>query len=83
MSEIAKTAIIDKSVVIGNNVVIKDYVVIYQDVVIEDNVEIMEGSVIGRLPKGANAVARKPQDTYSLVRIKKNSVISPHCIILR
>ena len=54
MNTIAKTAIIAENVKIGNNVIIRDYVVIYPDVVIGNNVDIMEGAIIGREPKGAN-----------------------------
>jgi len=78
---IATTAIIDKSVKIGKNVIIRDFVVIYPNVEIGDDVEIMEGAVIGRLPKGAGATARKTIEDYKLVKIGNGSVISPHVVI--
>lgn len=39
-------------VYIGKDV-IHDFINIYPKVIIDDNVEIFEGAVIGRLPKGA------------------------------
>jgi len=81
MAHIAKTAVIHDNVTIGENVVIKDFVVIYPGVRIGDNVEIMEGAVVGRIPKGAKAIARKVMDEYKEVLIGKGSVISPHVVI--
>jgi len=80
-ARIASTVVIHDNVEIGNNVVIKDFVVIYPNVVIEDNVEIMEGAVIGRMPKGARATSRKTIDEYKKVVIGEGSVISPHAVI--
>ena len=58
MSKISKKAFISKNVKIGNNVVIHPFVSIYPNVTIQDNVEIFPGAVIGKLPKGANALSR-------------------------
>ena len=41
----------------------------------------MEGAVIGRIPKGAKATARKTIEEYKTVVIGEGSVISPHAII--
>jgi acetyltransferase-like isoleucine patch superfamily enzyme len=50
--------------------------------VIEDDVEIFSGCVIGRLPKGANAISRKNiTNVYKKVLIGKGSVVSPNAII--
>jgi acetyltransferase-like isoleucine patch superfamily enzyme len=81
MNSISKTAVIYEGVVLGNNIVIKDYVVIYPGVTIEDDVEIMEGAVIGRLPKGAKSTVRKPIEEYRAVNIGSGCVISPHVVI--
>lgn len=78
---ISKTAIIDSSVVFGNDVVIHDFVVIYPNVVLGNNVEIMEGAVIGRLPKGAGATSRKTIGEFKKVTIGNGCVISPHAVI--
>lgn len=81
MSQIASTAVIKDNVKIGDNVVIKDFVVIYPGVTIEDNVEIMEGAIIGRIPKGARATARKTIEDFKTVIIGEGTVISPHVVI--
>lgn len=44
---------------IGKNVIIHDFVAIYPKVTIEESVEIIEGAIIGKPPKGARAIARK------------------------
>ena len=66
MSYISQNAVIHDNVKIGSNVTIKDFTVIYPGTIIEDNVEIMEGAVIGRIPKGAKATARKTIEEYKL-----------------
>ncbi|MGD9568061.1 MAG: acyltransferase [Sedimentibacter sp.] len=81
MAQIANTAVIYDGVKIGQNVIIKDFVVIYPGVEINDNVEIMEGAVIGRIPKGAKATSRKTIDEFKKVVIGDGSVISPHVVI--
>lgn len=78
---IAKTAIIDPSVKLGLNVTIRDFVVIYPGVTISDNVEIMESSVIGRLPNGAGATSREVEREFGEVIIGSGSVISNHVSI--
>ena len=71
-----------KSVIIGKNVKIHPFVVIYPNVVIEDNVEIFSGSIIGKLPKGANALSRKINiNSYKKVIIGNGSVLSPNSVI--
>lgn len=81
MSNISSKATIHHRVKIGKNVIIKDFVVIYPNVEIGDNVEVMEGAVIGRLPKGAGATSRKITSEFLPVIIGKNSVISCNAII--
>ena len=81
MNSISKTAIISSDVVIGDNVTIRDYVIIYPGVTIGNNVDIMEGCIIGRLPKGAKATARQVIKEYLKVEIGDDSVISPHTVI--
>jgi acetyltransferase-like isoleucine patch superfamily enzyme len=53
-------SIIRPEVVIGDNVVIHPNVVIENGVIINDNVEIFPGTYIGKIPKGAGALAREP-----------------------
>jgi UDP-3-O-[3-hydroxymyristoyl] glucosamine N-acyltransferase len=74
---ISETAIIKDNVIIEDNVIIKDFVVVYPGVVIEKDVEIMEGAIIGRIPKGAKATSRKTIEEYKAVKIGQGSVISP------
>ena len=81
MSNISKNAVIHDNVKLGNNVIIRDFAVIYPGVEIADNVDVMEGAVIGRIPKGAKAVARKVDSEYKKVTIGNGTVISPHVVI--
>jgi len=81
MNNISKTAIIRDGVKIGNNVTIRDFVILYPGTVIGDNVDIMEGAIIGRIPKGAKATSRKTIEEYKNVFIGDFSVISPHVVI--
>jgi len=66
---------------IGADVVIHDFVTIYPSVTIEDSVEIFEGAVIGRPPKGTKATQRKVSPDFKPTKIGKYSVISPHSVI--
>ena len=81
MNQISKNAIIHDNVKLGENVIIRDFAVIYPGVTIEDNVDIMEGAIIGRIPKGAKATTRKTTSEYKSVLIGEGSVISPHAVI--
>ena len=78
---VAPTAKIYDGVVIKDGAIIRDFVTIYPGVIIEENVDVMEGAVIGRLPKGAGATARKTIEEYKTTIIGANSVISPHAVI--
>lgn len=73
-------AVIRPGVRIGNDVVIHPHVVINEDVVIGDGVEIFPGAVLGKEPKGAGALARKPEFEKKLV-IGANCSIGPHAVI--
>ena len=81
MNNISKTCVIHDNVQLGEGVTIKDFVVIYPNVIIEDNVEIMEGAVIGRVPKGARAIARQVSPEYGRTIIGEGSVVSPNAVI--
>jgi acetyltransferase-like isoleucine patch superfamily enzyme len=81
MKNISKNAIIHDNVIIGDNVTIRDFAIVYPGTIIENDVDIMEGAIIGRLPKGAKAVSRIPIAEYKTVLIGEGSVISPHAVI--
>lgn len=66
---------------IGADAVIHDFVTIYPEVTIENSVEIFEGAVIGRPPKGTKATQRKVISEFKPTRIGRYSVISPHSVI--
>lgn len=80
-AKLSNTVKILGEVRIGKNVIIHDFVTLYPGVTIEDNVEIMEGAIIGRLPKGAKAIARKVIENYGKVLIGEGSVVSPNAVI--
>lgn len=73
-------AVVRKQVNIGNNVVIHPHVVIEDGVTIGDNVEIFPGTYIGKVPKGAGALARAPR-FEPFVKIGDNCCIGPNAII--
>lgn len=73
-------AIVRASVKIGHNVIIHPHVVINSGAVIGDGVEVFPGAVIGKEPKGAGALARKPHFNKRIV-IGENSSIGPHAVI--
>lgn len=73
-------AVVRKEVSIGNNVVIHPHVVIENGVTIGNNVEIFPGTYIGKVPKGAGALARIPEfETF--VEIGADCSIGPNAII--
>ena len=78
---IATTVKILGDVSIGQNVVIHDFVTIYPKVILEESIEIFEGAVIGRPPKGAKAVSREVSSDIKPTIIGRYSVISPHSVI--
>lgn len=77
---IEEFAVIRSDVIIGENVSIHPYVVIEDGVVIGDNVEIFPGSYIGKIPKGAGALARTPKFKKTIV-IGNQCSIGPNAII--
>jgi acetyltransferase-like isoleucine patch superfamily enzyme len=78
--KICEFAVIRERVRIGNNVIIHPHVIINPGVLLGDGVEVFSGSVLGKEPKGAGAVARTPQFERSVV-IGNNSLIGPHAVI--
>ena len=78
--EIYEFAVIRPGVKIGDNVIIHPHVVINEDVVIGDGVEVFSGSVLGKEPKGAGALARQPKFIKKLT-IGSNCSIGPHAVI--
>ncbi len=86
-----KNAIIGKNVTIGayavidncliaDNCIIHPHAYIGDGVIIERNVEIFNGAVIGKEPKGAGATARTIYFKRHIL-IDENSSICPHAII--
>lgn len=79
-TRIGEFSIVRQGCVLGNNVVIHPHVVINQGVVIGNNVEIFSGSVIGKEPKGAGALARAP--TFERrITISAGCSIGPHAVV--
>ena len=72
--------IVRDDVIIGDNVIIHPHVVIESGVTIGNNVEIFPGAYIGKVPKGAGALARKPYYKEE-VFIGDNSSIGTHAVI--
>lgn len=66
--------------VIGDDCVIHPHAYIGSNVVIESGVEIFNGAVIGKEPKGCGSTAR-PIEYEKMIKIGKNSSICPHAII--
>lgn len=73
-------AVIADDVSIGNDVRIHPHVVIESGVTIGDGVEIFPGAYIGKEPKGAGSLARKPTFERRVV-IGPNSSIGPHAVV--
>lgn len=73
-------AVVRKGVIIGNNVIIHPNVVIESGVTIADNVEIFPGTYIGKVPKGAGALARKLK-FEAFVKIGAGCCIGPNAVI--
>lgn len=66
--------------VIGDDCIIHPHVYIGDGVVLESGVEIFNGAVIGKEPKGIGSTAR-PIKYKKFIHIGKNSSICPHAII--
>lgn len=73
-------AVIRKGVRLGKNVIIHPHVVIEDGVIIGDNVEIFPGTYIGKVPKGAGALARVPE-FEPFVEIGADCSIGPNAVI--
>jgi len=73
-------AVIADNVRLGNDVHIHPHVVIEAGVEIGDGVEIFPGAYIGKEPKGAGSLARKPTFERRVV-IGANSSIGPHAVV--
>ena len=79
-SVIHPTSVVATGAVIGEDVVIHPFVVIDDGVVIEDGVEIFPHAYIGKVPKGAGALARTPKFERK-IKIGKNSSVGPGAVI--
>lgn len=73
-------AVVRPGVTIGNNVTIHPNVVIESGITIADNVEIFPGTYLGKVPKGAGALARIPK-FEPFVEIGANCSIGPNAVI--
>lgn len=80
-ARIAPTVRILGDVSIGKGAVIHDFVTLYPKVVIGNNVEIFEGSIIGRPPRGTKAGSRAVPPEMRPTRIGDGCVISSHAIV--
>lgn len=79
-SKIASFVYIEEDVSIGQDVIIHPHVTIYKGVTLGDGVEIFPGSVLGKEPKGAGALARVP-DYDTFIKIGNNCSIGPNSVI--
>lgn len=77
---IGEFSVVRSGVQLGDNVVIHPHVVIHEGVVIGENVEIFPGTVLGKEPKGAGALARRPQFDKMLT-IGSDCCIGPHAVV--
>ena len=79
-STIAEFSVIRKGAKLGRNVVIHPFVVIEAGVSLGDGVEIFPGTHVGKEPKGAGAVARKPIFDRQ-VEIGAHCCVGPNAVI--
>lgn len=79
-TQIHEFVVIRENVKIGKNVIIHPHCVIASGVTIADGVEIFPGAFIGKEPKGAGAIARKPV-FKSQITIGENTSIGPNAVI--
>ena len=77
---VGEFSIIRQNVTLGNDVIIHPHAIINEGVILRDGVEVFPGTVIGKEPKGAGALARTPRFERHVV-IGANSSIGPHAII--
>jgi len=73
-------AVVRSDVIIGSNVVIHPHAVIEQGVHLADGVEVFPGAVVGKEPKGAGALSRKPV-FERVVRVGAHSSVGPNAVI--
>ena len=80
MPDIHPSAIVADPHAIADGCVIHPFVVIAEGVILGPGVEVFPGAVIGKIPKGAGALAHEP--TYEKrVIIGANCSIGPHSVI--
>ena len=77
---IGEFCIVEEGVTIGDRVKIHDHVIINNSAKVGDNVEIFPFCYLGKEPKGAGTLLRKPNFSIKL-NIGNNSVIGPHATI--
>lgn len=77
---IKEFVIIRDNVIIGDNVIIHPFVVIESGVTIGNNVEVFPGTFIGKIPKGAGALARTPEYTPK-IQVGDNCTLGPNAVI--
>jgi acetyltransferase-like isoleucine patch superfamily enzyme len=79
-TEIAAFAVIREGAELGRNVVVHPHAVVNAGVIIADHVELFPGSVIGKEPKGAGALARSPVFERRVV-VGAGCSIGPHAVV--
>ena len=79
-TQIKDFAVIGKEVHLGNNVIIHSHVTIEDGIYIGNGVEIFPGAYIGKEPKGAGVIQRKPEFNRELF-IHDNCSIGPNSVI--
>lgn len=75
-------AVIRPNVQFGRDVIIHPHVVIESDVELGDGVEVFPGTYIGKIPKGAGALARTPSYTKGVV-IGSECSVGPNAVIFQ
>jgi acetyltransferase-like isoleucine patch superfamily enzyme len=78
---IASTARILGQVTLGRGALIHDFVTLYPRVSIGPDVEVFEGAVVGKPPKGTKALARKVSSEAKPTIIDRDCVVSSQAII--
>src|SRR5712664_1295708 len=79
-TSVGEFAIVRAGVSIGENVVIHPYVLINSGATIGSGVEIFPGTIIGKEPKGAGALARTPTFERRIV-VGDGCSIGPNAIL--
>lgn len=72
--------VIRKNVVVGKNVHVYPHVVISDGCIIGDNTRLYPGTLIGKIPDGAGALARTPSFSRH-VSIGSNCAIGPNAVV--